>query len=188
MPTVTGLRELRGGRVAVSLDGAEWRVLPAAVVVRSGLLVGVELDRERARSLARELRRGRALALAGRALRRRDHSGRELDERLGRAGVGEAARADALETLERVGLVDDERFALARAEELARRGRGDAAIRWDLARRGLASEAIQAALDALEPEAERAAGLGLAPAALARRGFSEDVVASAADLGIGYED
>ena len=43
----------------------------------------------------------------------------ELDERLARAGVDEAARADALETLERVGYVDDARFAVARAAALA---------------------------------------------------------------------
>ena len=60
MPVVSGLRELPSGRVAVELDGARWRTVPAEVVVRVRLGVGEELDRPRARELARELRRARA--------------------------------------------------------------------------------------------------------------------------------
>ncbi|HJQ73262.1 MAG TPA: hypothetical protein VJ814_00130, partial [Gaiellaceae bacterium] len=67
-PTVTALREHKGGRVAVELDGKPWRVLPADVVVRAGLGVGRRLDRPTARDLARELRRARALAAATRSL------------------------------------------------------------------------------------------------------------------------
>ena len=62
--------------------------------------------------------------VAARALRTRDRSRRDLDERLARAGVGDDDRAEALETLERVGYVDDERFAAARASALAARGHG----------------------------------------------------------------
>jgi hypothetical protein len=53
MPVVTGLRELPGGRVAVELDGARWRTVPAEVVVRVRLGVGEVLDRPRLRELAR---------------------------------------------------------------------------------------------------------------------------------------
>ena len=80
------------------------------------------------------------LDLAIRALRFRDRSAAELEERLEQRGVGEAERAQALETLERIGYVDDERFARMRAEQLAERGSGDALIRDDLERRGLAAE------------------------------------------------
>jgi regulatory protein len=191
--TVTGLRELRGGRVAVSLDGTAWRTLPGAAVVRAGLLVGVRLDRSKARELARELRRSRALAVAARSLSRRDQSRRELELRLSRAGVPQEGRS-ALATLERAGVVDDNRFARSRAAQLADRGQGDAAIRWDLEQRGLAAEQVEQALAELEPEAARAARIvakrGRGPATaglLARRGFCDEVVASAAELGIGYE-
>jgi len=53
------------------------------------------------------------IEIAARALRHRDRSRRQLDERLARAGVDEARRAEALETLERVGYVDDGRYARA---------------------------------------------------------------------------
>ena len=156
--------------------------------MRSELHVGAELDRERIRVLARELRRHRALAHAARALRVRDRTAAEVDARLEGAGYSRETREQAREALARGGLLDDERVARTRAVELARRGRGDAAIRWDLEHRGLAPEAVEAALAELEPEPERARRLGLPAAALARRGFSEDVVAFEGDLGIGYGD
>jgi regulatory protein len=127
-----------------------------------------------------------AVEIAARALRHRDRSRRELEARLTRAGVPEPERAEALETLERVGWVDDGRFAAARAEALAGRGYGDAAIRQVLEGEGVAAELVQEAVAALEPEqarAERAiARLGATArtgAALLRKGFGEESVEAA---------
>ena len=92
-----------------------------------------------------------AVETALRALRFRDRTTAELDARLEQRGVGEAEREQALETLERIGYVDDERFARSRAERLAERGSGDALIRDDLERRGVAAEIVEAAL--AEPRA-----------------------------------
>ena len=77
--------------------------------------------------VSREPRERDPVELAARALQHRDRSRRELDERLARAGVGDSERADALDTLERVGYVDDARFAalacrLPRREGIRRRG------------------------------------------------------------------
>src|SRR5918999_4642147 len=186
MPTVTALRGEPRGRVRVDLDGEVWRTLPAEAVVRAGLAVGGVLDRPTARTLRRELRRAEALTRATRALRSRDLPGRALDARLERAGFAEHERDAALGTLTRAGLVDDARYAHARAETLAERGRGDAAILWELERRGGASDVAAAAVAALAPEAERARALaerlGRSPATarlLARRGFGAEAVASA---------
>jgi SOS response regulatory protein OraA/RecX len=181
--TVSALRERPRGRVEVELDGEAWRTLPAEAVVRSGLAVGRTLDRETARELARELRRARALSRALRTLSARDRSRGEIDARLEQAGVPESARAEALKALERGGLVDDARMAAARAGALARRGYGNAAIRVDLLRRRVPEEAVVSALEALEPESERAAALldgardpRAALRRLAARGFDRDVV------------
>lgn len=154
--TVTALREQPRGRVEVHLDGAAWRLVPTGAVVRTGLVVGRALDRETARTLARELRRADALDRAARALRPRDRSRHALEVRLATAGVPAAARGDALDTLERVGLVDDARVATTRAQSLAERGFGDAAIRHDLEGEGVAAELVEEALGGLDPEHERA--------------------------------
>ncbi len=158
IPVVTALRERARGRVEIRLDGALWRTVPADAVVRSNLRVGRTLDRETARTLGRELRRAHALGVAARALRYRDMSRQRLEARLADRGAAGGARAEALETLERVGLVDDARVAVARAQTLAGRGYGDAAIRLALEGEGLEAEAVHAGLAALEPEGERARG------------------------------
>jgi SOS response regulatory protein OraA/RecX len=182
-PTVTGLRERKRGRVAVELDGRSWRVLPTDAVVRAGLAVGRRLDRSTARELAREIRRAKALAQATRTLATSGRSRRELEQRLARAGHAETAREEALATLDRAGLVDDARLAEDRASLLARRGYGDIAIRADLKRRQIASEAATSAVDSLAPELERVRelleGRSITPALLRRlagRGFSRDTL------------
>jgi regulatory protein len=124
-----------------------------------------------------------ALAVATRALARREHSARSLRERLLQAGVEETQADDALEELQRVGLLDDSRFAQERARVLAERGKGDSAIRFDLERAGVDARQVDDALAGIEPEADRAARLvdrrGPTPATarlLASRGFDEAVV------------
>src|SRR3954470_16434812 len=124
--------------------------------------------------------------LAAQALRHRDRSRRQIDERLARAGVEDDRRPDALDALERIGYVDDARFAGRRAASLAERGYGDEAISALLAADGVPPDLAGAAIGALRPEEERAAeivaSLGASPrtaARLARKGFGEDAVEAA---------
>ncbi len=133
-----------------------------------------------------------ALDRAVRALARRDHSTVTLRAKLERAGIPPVEQAAVVETLERLGYLDDGRFARHRAAQLAARGYGDEWIRGDLAAQGVPADVAEAALGALEPEAERAvrqaSALGDRPGAarvLARRGFSEETVEAvlAEDLG-----
>jgi SOS response regulatory protein OraA/RecX len=189
VPRITALRAQRGDRVAVELDGAAWRVLPLEVVVRAALRVDDELDRARARTVRRELRRHEALAVSTGALRHRDLSTRRLEQRLERRAVPPAERARAVATLSRAGLLDDGRFARSRARALAARGYGDAAIRFDLERQGVDPELASEALAELEPERDRALRLaatagGAVRAArlLARRGFGEDAIEAVAGV------
>ena len=72
--SVSSLSAASRGRVEVALDGEPWRTLPAEVVLRAGLDVGVEVDREHARRVRRELKRHEAMERAARALRSRDLS------------------------------------------------------------------------------------------------------------------
>ena len=156
MPVVTALRERPRSRVEVELDGAPWRLVPTDAVVRAGLRVGAPLDRETGASA-----RPRASARQG-ARRRGERAplprpfaavARTAPRRSRRPG---GAAADALAALESAGLVDDLRVASTRAESLADRGYGDAAIRADLEQRGIDAELVATALAALAPEPERA--------------------------------
>ncbi|HXG77081.1 MAG TPA: RecX family transcriptional regulator [Gaiellaceae bacterium] len=124
-----------------------------------------------------------AVEAALRVLRGRDLSRRELDRRLAERGFAEEERGAALETLERTGLVDDARFAEARARALAGRGAGDALVRHELARAGVPADMLEQALAALEPEEERVRRIVARRGASVRtaryllgKGFADDVV------------
>jgi len=186
MPRVTALRPARPGRVLVELDGERWRTLPLEVAARTALSVGLELDRERLRALRRELRRTEALDAGARLLSRRDRSEQGLRRALDRNGVTEEHREEAVRTLRRLGAVDDERFAHARAASLADRGWGDAAIASALELESVGRELASVALAGLESEQDRAArfaarrGGGVRAARwLAARGFEPHAIEAA---------
>ena len=131
------------------------------------------------------------IEIATRALQHRDRSRREVDDRLTRAGIDADERLEALDALERVGYIDDERFAAARAGALASRGYGDEWIRVDLAGHRVGAETAAAAIAALAPEAERAVvlveRLGRTPktgAQLARKGFAGESLDAALGIDI----
>ena len=128
-----------------------------------------------------------ATELVLRALRHRDRSRRDLEERLERAGVPADQRAEALDGLAAQGLVSDDRFAKERARSLAARNGGDAFIRADLRRHGIPDDVATDALDELEPESGRAArvfrqrgGRERALRYLAGKGFSRESLDSLA--------
>ena len=97
-----------------------------------------------------------AVEQALRALRHRERTTGQVDAHLAERGFGELEREAAIETLARTGLVDDRRFAEARAAALARKGAGDALIQHDLAAAGVDREIVEDALAALDDEATRA--------------------------------
>jgi len=122
-----------------------------------------------------------AVELALRALQSRDRSRAELDARLRERGVAADERQGALESLVRVGYVNDERLARARAATLAERPSGDLLIRADLEGRGIDPELVDRALAELEPERLRAARV------TARRGRGQRTARYLAGRGFGSE-
>jgi SOS response regulatory protein OraA/RecX len=179
-PVVTALRARGPGRVAIELDGQAWRVVPLEAVYAAGLAVGGRLDRCAARAVGRELRRAEARGAVLRALRARDHTTASLEQRLAARGTAASVRRETLAAVQRAGLVDDRRFAMQRAAQLAARGSGDLLIDDDLVRHGVPADAVRAAIEALEPESSRVETIvearGCSPKTaryLAARGFSE---------------
>jgi regulatory protein len=100
-----------------------------------------------------------ATELALRALRHRNRSRHDLEQRLDRAGVTPDEREATLDRLTESGLLSDDRFAEERAQTFARRGASDALIRHDLRRQGVEHAAVEHAVAQVEAEDERAARL-----------------------------
>jgi regulatory protein len=124
-----------------------------------------------------------ATELALRALRHRNRSRHDLEQRLDRAGVTPDERSAALDRLTEAGLLSDDRFAEERASALAGRGASDALIRHDLHRHGIEHSAVEHAIAQLDQEEERAARVfrerGGGPKAtryLASRGFTAETL------------
>jgi len=187
--TLTAVRRARPGRVELEVDGRRWRVVPDDVVLRCGLVPGIELDRPLLRNLARELRRAEALDLALRSVARRDVSMGRLRDKLLARGVRAETAEGAVETLANAGVVDDARAAGSRALALAERGWGDAAVAARLEGEGFRGEDVQAAVAALPLErrraealAERASDPRAAWRLLVRRGFHEETAADVLGL------
>lgn len=188
-PALTRLRRAGPGRVALEVDGRPWRTVPDEVVVRAGLTAGLALDRPTLRRVRAELTRERAAAVAGRALARRDLTAVELEARLERAGVPAALAGETTAAAVSVGVVDDERYARTRADQLAERGWGDAAIAARLEAAGVGEGLVRGAVEGLEPERERARRLadGTADARrttqlLVRRGFDPETIEEVAGI------
>lgn len=127
-----------------------------------------------------------AVEAALQALRHRDLSTLELRSRLAGKGFSGAACDQALATLQRTGIVDDDRLAQLRTSALARQGAGDALIRHRLEAAGVGEESIQRALESVEDEALRArrivvrrGGGSRTARYLVGKGFSEEVVRGA---------
>lgn len=192
--TVGRVAKTKQGRYALfDEEGAFLFSVDGDTLAQSGLRAGTVLDGAaladlRARS---DTRRAHDKALSYLALR--DHAAGELYEKLCRTFDARDAAA-AVADMERLGLLDDEKYARARARALAARHKSAREIRADLARRGVARETADAAVDALgcdETDACRAlieknylrklaAGRrDLVAAALARRGFSYGAIRDA---------
>jgi len=117
------------------------------------------------------------------ALARRDLTADELESRLARAGFEAEVCVDAIARARAAGYLDDQRVAVERARVLAGRYASDHAIRMELERRGVSADAVDAALESVPPEVDRAVALSRrlgggprAARALARKGYPQDVV------------
>jgi SOS response regulatory protein OraA/RecX len=188
VPEITGLEELSASELLVELDGAPWRKVPLNAAARAGLSVGKRLEREDLRLLRHELRRAEALTKATRMLTRRPLPRALLEERLERKGVAPAALEEAVEALEQAQYVNDHSYALGRAESLAERGYGDAAVRDILEQEKIGSELIEEAIDSLDSELERAKTIARSIpdrkkllGRLARRGFDTETLEQIAE-------
>jgi regulatory protein len=206
---VTALKADRKGRqrVHVFLDG-EW-ALTVSLPVASGLQIGQKLGAEAVSDLQRGEAKQAATAQALRLISRRPRSEQELRQNWDRRGVAPEVQQAVLAHLQRTGQVDDAAFASAWVENRdAFRPRAVRALRAELRRKGVADEAIGAAVDGIDESeaayraaqrfARRSAGLAeddfqrRVGGQLARRGFNWETIRAAvrrvwAELGTDQE-
>jgi len=162
------------------IDGDAWRDVASAVANQLGFEVGdeVELEDVESRIDAAEIPRAREKAIVLITARERSRAG--LAQRLVDDGYSRAVAESTAGDLERIGLVDDERFAHAMARTMANaRGKGRSGIARELRMAGVSEEIATEALDAaLSTDDEYASARALADSAAHRSGATVDKIAS----------
>lgn len=121
MPIVTSITNQRRSknRRNVFLDGGFAFGCNVAVVARFRLREGMEVSAEQVNQIQRGEVKQECFDHALRLIARRLHSRAELVRKMAGKEYGEGIVAEALDDLARLGYVDDEKFAVAKAESSA---------------------------------------------------------------------
>lgn len=196
------------GHCQVYVDGKLALTAPQRVVASLGLRPGRTLDSEALDEAIVAAKEQEALDWALRKLTSRDRTEQELRRGLAQRRFPQPVIATALDRLRAKGLIDDRRYArdYVRTQSL-RRGIGPAALRAKLVQLGVASSTVDEALAVEMPEevqkniAETVARKRMPRlrgtrgderrsrlyAAIARRGFDDDVAAQVVEKLLGDE-
>ena len=139
----------KANKIHISIDGEYKLTVDADFWFSSGYISGDEIDEEQYQTLADKITKRRCFNRALNILSRRDHCEKELYNKLRRAD-GDAAAQDAVERIKALGYINDERYALTLAEELAnRKGYGIRAIQSELLRRGIDREIVEITINSI---------------------------------------
>ncbi len=112
-------------------------------VTELGVVVGRAWTADLAEAVAESERADLAVHKARGYLSRRPHTHRQLDLKLNQAGFEAKARREALERLDRAGLIDDRAYAERLIEELKqRKGAGPRLVRSKLAAAGVDGKTV----------------------------------------------
>ena len=154
--TVTDIKQTKAGRWSVFIDGEFVFSTDDMTLYEYGIVKGTQIDAQTLSQLAGDTLTAKLTGRAIDLLSYRDHSKRELVDKLARSsdrGVAEEAVAH----LEESGLVDDRRFAAAYAQEVCRtKSWGPRRIRFELQSRGISPEIAVQTVEELEIDEEAA--------------------------------
>ncbi|HEX5435522.1 MAG TPA: regulatory protein RecX [Gemmatimonadaceae bacterium] len=150
MSTITGITPSakREGRFDLDVDGRVVATLSLDAIERLHLVVGSAFDDMRAEAVEREAAAQRTMDRALNMLAFRARSVRELRRALVRKGEPEATTNAAIDRLSALGLLDDRVYARGYIRaKVTGAGFSRRRLRGELARRGVAAEIIQAAIE-----------------------------------------
>lgn len=182
MATITEIRTHRHGskRRQLFIDGELWRCVSSEVVSAAELREGDDVEPSSLRVTFAELEPRFAKERALRLLSFKDRSRAGLIERLTDDGYPPDVAERAVADLQRMGFVDDDRFAAAYARTLVEIKRfGRSRVLRELERAGIEpAVAADAAAEALPPDREVTTALAMARTTARRSGSSVDKVAA----------
>lgn len=132
----------RGEKIHLHIDGEYFLTVDNGYLAELGIYNGMDVDCEDIEKLRVNIGARRAYNKAVDLLSRRDHSRKELLDKLRQKGYGEYA-VEAIEKLADYGYIDDRRFARIFAEELIRlKSYGKKRVERELYRKGVERDII----------------------------------------------
>lgn len=147
--SVLTLRPGKNNKVHLLLDGQYAMTADSDFVAFSGLHDNMILDDEALTDLQGKVNARRAFNKASDLLALRDHSEKELLQKLRQKGFADGAE-EAIEKLKSYGYLDDSRFALRFAQELQRvKHYGKKRIEQELFRKGVSRDTVSDTLEQL---------------------------------------
>lgn len=147
----------RGEKIHLHIDGEYFLTVDNGYLAELGVYNGMNVDCEDIEKLRLDIGARRAYNKAVDLLSRRDHSKKELLDKLRQKGYGEYA-LQAVEKLADYGYVDDRRFAFTFAEELIRlKAYGRKRVEQELYRKGIGRDIISEVVSECEFPSERLA-------------------------------
>jgi regulatory protein len=145
----------RGEKMHLHIDGEYFLTVDNGYLAELGIFNGINVDCEDIEKLRVNIGVRRAYNKAVELLSRRDHSEKELIEKLRQKGHGEFA-CEAVDKLSEYGYIDDRRFAFVFADELIRlKSYGKKRIEQELYRKGINRDIIGEVISECEFPAEK---------------------------------
>lgn len=147
--TVTAVEPRRKSLSALYIDGEFAMKLDTQTLLENRIVPGVEIDDDRLHELIKlsDLRRAKEKALW--LMSYRDHSSKELHDKLLR-DFSEEASAQAVERMNELGLINDEAFAKRFASELHSKHQSPSTIRYKLIQKGIDRDTAEGIVEELE--------------------------------------
>ncbi len=149
---ITGIEKKQGTRYTVYVDGEYWYILDVEIIASVNLTEGMEVSEAFLEELLRraQVRKARERALY--LLSYRDHSRKELVDKLLQS-VDEDIALQTADKMEEFGYLNDERYARKLARDCMQRKKlGDRRTRFELQKKGVSRAVIDQVLMELEDE------------------------------------
>ncbi len=149
---ITGIEERKKSLTALYIDGEYAVSVDTMTFLSTGKKVGSEITDEELYDLIETSKYNRAKEKALYLIEYRSRTKRELYDKL-IVLFGESATKRAIERLEELGLIDDEKYAREYAEVLLdKKGFSRQRAEFELMKKGIDKDVIEEILDELEPE------------------------------------
>lgn len=145
---ITAIEPRRKGFSQLYIDGEAAVKVDTEVLIISGFKAGSKITDDELYELIQSSDKRRASEKALYLLEHRNHSKKELEEKIARTAASREAAKAAAERMEEIGLVNDEQFARDYARELFERKKfGASRVKQELYRKGIDKEIIAVVIE-----------------------------------------